>query len=78
MKTAIILLAVIVIVGVAFGSYLGWFSFSSRNDAGKPEVTLSMDKDKIEADKDKVVDKAQDLVHKAVDQIEATTQKAQD
>lgn len=70
----VLLLVVIVVVGV----FLGWFHFSSSNDTGAPNVTLSVDKDKIEADKNKVVDKAQDLEHKAVDKAAATTQKAHD
>jgi uncharacterized protein YxeA len=77
MKTVLIVLALIVVVGVGLGFYLGWFNFSSRNDTGKPNVTLSVDKDKVEADKDKVVDKVQDLGHKAVDKIAATTQTTQ-
>ena len=74
MKTALILLALIVIVGVA----LGWFKFSSRNELGHANVTLSVDKDKFVADKDKVVDQVQDLGHKAENKIVVTTQKAQD
>ena len=70
----VILLVVIVVVGV----YLGWLHFSSSNDTGKPNVTLSVDKDKIEADKNKMVDRMQDLEHKAMDKTPATTQKAQD
>ncbi|MFH2002032.1 MAG: hypothetical protein ABIK28_20325 [Planctomycetota bacterium] len=61
MKKAIILLVLVVVVGVILGFYLGWFNFSSSNDQGKPNVTLTVDQDKIEADKDKVVDKVKDL-----------------
>jgi uncharacterized protein YxeA len=75
----VLLLIVIVVIGV----FLGWFHFSSSHDTGKPNVTFSVDKDKIEADKNKVVDKVQDLEHKPVDRTgttsqAATTQKAQD
>jgi beta-lactam-binding protein with PASTA domain len=70
----VILLVVIVVVGV----FLGWFHFSSSNDTGTPNVTFSVDKEKIEADKNKVVDKVQNLEHKAVDKAAATTQKAHD
>ena len=72
MKTLLVLLAVIVVLGVA----LGWFKFSSRSDHGHANVTLSVDKDKMVADKDKVVDQVQDLGHKADDKIVATTRKA--
>ena len=74
MRTVLILLALIVVVGVG----LGWFHFSSRNDKGEPSVTLSVDKDKITTDKDKLVNKVQDLGHQAADKIAPTTQKARD
>jgi cell division protein FtsX len=61
MKTLLIVLAVLVVVGVGLGFYLGWFNLSSRSDKAEPNVTLSVDKAKIEADKDKVVEKAKDL-----------------
>jgi hypothetical protein len=84
MKTALIILALIVAIAVGLGFYRGWFNFSSHNDAGKSNVTLSVDKDKMtadkdkaEADKDKVVNKANDLGHKAVDTIAPTTQTTQ-
>jgi hypothetical protein len=84
MKTVLIVLALIVAMAVGLGFYRGWFHFSSSNDAGKSNVTLSVDKDKmtadkdkVEADKDKVVDKANDLGHKAVDTIAPTTQTTQ-
>ena len=70
----VLLLAVIVIVAV----WLGWLHFSSTNDAGKPNVSVSVDKDKIEADKNRVVDKVQDLEHRATDKTRPTTQKVQD
>ena len=77
MKTVLIVLVLIVVVGGGLGLYLGWFNFSSRDDAGKSSVTLSVDKDKIEADKDKVVDKVQGLGHEAADKVAATTQTTQ-
>lgn len=61
MKNALMVLALIVVVGVGLGFYLGWFNFSSRSDAGNPNVTLSVDEGKIEADKDKVLNQVQDL-----------------
>jgi predicted negative regulator of RcsB-dependent stress response len=71
-----LVLLIVVLVGV--GVCLGWFHFSSSNDTGKPNVTFSVDKNKIEADKNKVVDKIQDMEHKPVDRTTTTTQKAQD
>lgn len=57
MKSLLVAVALLAVVGVILGFYLGWFNFSSKNGAGKTDVTLSVDKDKIEADKDKLVDK---------------------
>ena len=70
----LLLLIVIVIAGVL----LGWFHFSSSNDAGRPNVTLSVDKDKIEADKNTVVDKVQDLGRKPAGKAPATLPAARD
>ena len=68
----VLLLVVIVVVGVC----LGWLHFSSGNDAGTPHVTVSVDKDKIEADKNTVVEKVQNLGHRPADKTAVTTQKA--
>lgn len=70
MKTLIVVLVLIVVIGVI----LGWLTISSSNDTGKPNVTFSVDKDKIEADKNKAVDKVQEMGHKTA----TTTQKTQD
>jgi hypothetical protein len=78
MKPILIVIALIVVGGVGLGFYLGWFHVSSRTDTSKPNITLTVDKDKIQADKDKAVDKVQDLGQKAENKIEATTQKASD
>ena len=63
----VILLVVIVVIGVG----LGWLHFSSSNDAGRPNVTVSVDKNKV-------VDQIQDLRHKPADKTAVTTQKVQD
>jgi hypothetical protein len=70
----VLLLIVIVIIGV----FLGWFHFSSNSDAGKPNITVSVDKDKIEADKNKALNQMQDLRQKPADTTAVTTQKTQD
>lgn len=67
MRNVLMVLVLIVVAGAGLGYYLGWFNFSSHNDKGESNITLSVDKDKIEADKDKVANK-----------IEGTTRKAQD
>lgn len=56
MRMLVILLILVVIAGVGLGFYRGWFSLSSSGDTDKPNVTLSVDKERIEADKDKAVE----------------------
>jgi beta-lactam-binding protein with PASTA domain len=57
MKTLLKLLVLIVVVVAGVGFYLGWFRLSSRSDDSKPNISLTVDKEKIEADKDKLVEK---------------------
>jgi hypothetical protein len=57
MGTFITVLVLIAAVVAGLGFYLGWFKLSSQHDKTRPDVTLSVNKDKFAADKDKVVDK---------------------
>ncbi len=57
MKIVFSLITLIVIVTVCVGLYRGWFSVSSQDTDGKSNVTLTVDKEKIEADKNKLTDK---------------------
>jgi len=66
MRILLILLAVVVVVGVAVGFYRGWFRVSAQSEEGKSDVTLTVDKGKMVTDKDTAVDKVQDLGHDAV------------
>jgi hypothetical protein len=66
------------VVVVALGFYLGWFNVSSHGDKGQSDITLSVDKNKLEADKDKAVDKVEDLRRKAEAKLAPTTRKSQD
>ncbi len=78
MKTMMIVLALMVIAGVCLGFYLNWFNFSTSKNRGNSSVTLTVDKDKIEADKDDAIDKARNLGQKAVDKIPPTPPKPQE
>jgi beta-lactam-binding protein with PASTA domain len=57
MKTLLKLVVLIVVVVAGVGFYLGWFHLSSRSDESKPNISLTLDKDKFEADKDKLMEK---------------------
>jgi preprotein translocase subunit SecF len=75
----LILLSVVIVAAVfVFGLYMGWFHVVSHSADGKSDITLTVDKDKIQQDKDKAAAKLQDLGHQAKDKAVATTQKAPD
>ena len=76
MKNLIVTIVLIVVVIAALGLYRGWFHLGSDNTGGKPSVTLTVDKSKIEDDKNKAVEKVQDLAHQS--KAAAETQKAKD
>jgi hypothetical protein len=57
MKTLLKLLVLIVVVVAGVGFYLGWFHLSTRSDDSKPNISLTVDKQKFDADKDKLIDK---------------------
>ena len=50
------LLCVFAIIAIiAMGFYLGWFRFSSDNNGGKSDVTMTVNQAKIRADKNKMM-----------------------
>jgi len=75
MRSALFVLVLIVLV---LGFYLGWFGLSSHNNPSSSDITLSVDKDKMESDKDKAVDKVQDMGNKVADKIEGTREPQDD
>jgi hypothetical protein len=72
---ALLAVIVLLLVGVvALGFYRGWVHLSSDSADSKPNVTLEVDKDKIEADKEKV----EGLGHKAKDSTSGRTDTAKE
>ena len=61
---------VLLVCVVAFGFYRGWFTLSSKPEAGsnKVDVNLTMDKDKIEQDAETVKETAAEFVGKVKEQ----------
>jgi hypothetical protein len=57
---------------VALGFYRGWFHLSTDNGDQKPNVTLEVDKEKLEADEHKV----KDLGHQAKEKAGGRTDTA--
>ena len=71
MKRLVILL-VFVIAGLAvFGFARGWFHVAAQTEETQSNVTVSVDKAKIQQDKDAAADKAKDLTQKAEDKTAA-------
>jgi hypothetical protein len=72
-----LIVLVLVISGVAgLGVYRGWFQVASNIAAGKSDVTVTVDGNKMREDKDKVVDKAQGLGHEAEEKAVAAIDKS--
>jgi len=72
MKSAILVVVLLVagVVGLSF--YMGWFTLSSSSDGNKDNVTLTVDKDKIQEDKDDAVNKVQGLGRETKEETTAT------
>jgi hypothetical protein len=73
MKRLLIVL-VLLVAGVAgLGFYQGWFRVSTGGTDKKPNATITVDQDKIEADKEKAKEKLQGLEQKVKEKTGATT-----
>jgi hypothetical protein len=60
-----LIVLVLILAGVAgLGFYRGWFQMTSDRSADKSNVTVTVDKEKMQEDKQKAVEKVQDLGHK--------------
>jgi len=65
MKRLILVLVLVAAALVGLSFYMGWFRLSSGNAESKANVTLSLDKEKLQSDKDNVVNEVKDLVGRA-------------
>ena len=72
----ILLLLVIGVVGL--GYYLGWFQVSTGRTDQKPNVTITIDEDKIRKDKDKALDKLHEAGQSVKEKIETETKKVKE
>ena len=68
------ILALIAACIVGLGLYRGWFHLTSDHSAEKPNITITVDKDKLHEDRRKAVGKVQDLGHQAKDRAAAPAQ----
>jgi hypothetical protein len=67
MKAFLVVLVLLVVGGVGFAFYEGWFRLSTENTDHKPSVSIGVDEDKIQADKKKAENKIESLENKAKD-----------
>ncbi len=75
------LLFVLILVGagiVGLGFYRGWFHIRSDKTDDKPNVTLSVDKNKFQEDKNKAVTEVQDLEKRIKDKVAGPSEKTMD
>lgn len=64
----LLVVVVLVVVGIAgLGFYLKWWSVGSGNTENKPNITFTLDKDKIGQDEKKTMEKVKDLGHSGND-----------
>jgi len=57
-------LFLLLVAGVGgLGFYLGWWNIGSNSVDNKANITLTVDKDKIQQDEKKAMDKVKDLGH---------------
>jgi len=78
MKNLLIVLALAGAGVIGLGFYLGWFHIGSDNAGGISNVTLSVDKDKIEADRKIAVAKVQDVGSQIKDKVVGPSEKSMD
>jgi hypothetical protein len=73
----LLFLLVLLVAGfIGLGFYQGWFHLNTQSDAGKTDVTLTVDKDKLSADQQRAKEKVQDLAQQAKDKAAATADKS--
>jgi hypothetical protein len=72
----LVVIAAAAVAGVGF--YQGWFHFSTGGTDGKPNATITVDQDKIEADKKAAQDKLKDLGDKAKEKTNTAGDKGKE
>jgi hypothetical protein len=73
----LLLVLVLLLAGVAgLGFYRGWFSFSKDSTDHKTNMTLSVDRDKIQDDKETARERAQEFGSKVKEKVGAATDRS--
>ena len=74
MKRKLLVVSLIALIAaIGLGFYMGWFQFAANNQNNTTNISLSVNRDKLEADKDKAVDTVQDWGQQAKNKVAGTT-----
>jgi hypothetical protein len=74
----IVLVAVCVAGLFGLGLYEKWISFSSSGSDGKGNITLTVDKDKMQADEKKALDEIKGVGQQVKDKVSGTSEQNKD
>jgi hypothetical protein len=78
MKRLLVAFVVLVAGIVGLGFYLGWFQFSTGGTDEKPNITLTVDKDKFDKDKKKAEEEVKKAGQTVKEKIGGGTEKSKD
>ena len=78
MKALIFIFVLLAVGTVGIGFYRGWFKVGSDSKEGRSNLTLSVDKNKIEKDEKTVAADIHKLGHKATDNASTTGENTMD
>jgi hypothetical protein len=76
MRRLLLLLVLVVAVVVGVGFYQGWFRLATDQQDGQADISVTVDKDKLEQDKARASQKVQDLGHKNKAATDGGTERA--
>jgi len=75
MSRLITLIVVVIVVIACVGFYMDWFHFSTAENGTKKDITLSVDKAKIQADEQKAKEKLKNVEQKVKEKISTPSDK---
>ncbi len=78
MKALVCIFVLLAVGTVGVGFYRGWFKVGSESNEGKSDLTLSVDKNKIEKDEKTVAADIHKLGHQATDNASTTGENTMD
>jgi hypothetical protein len=78
MNRFLVALALLVVVVLGVGFYLGWFSFSTDSTNQKTNFNITVDKDKIREDAEKAKEKVHEAGLKMKERIRDGVEKKKD